>query len=253
MKQFEAVIETLEHLGGITTLGQLNQEVFKIKDCVWNTKTPFASIRRIVQERSEIYRVRPGLWALESHRRQLEKNGIVVEDSTNHTSKEVTEFTHSYYQGLLLQIGNMRRLHTFVPCQDRNKKCVNTSLGEICTESRMPQYTYAELVNRSSTIDAIWFDECSIGNGLLMPKSFFEVEHSTDIQNSLLKYCDLLGFSAGMFIVADRKRKVEFERKLSYSSFKPLKDGNKVKFLEYDRLVRIYEETVRMQEIGISI
>ncbi len=33
MNQQEAVIQTLEKLGGIATLGQLNQEVFKIEDC----------------------------------------------------------------------------------------------------------------------------------------------------------------------------------------------------------------------------
>ena len=55
MKQYEAVIQTLERLGGIATLGQLNQEVFKIKDCEWKTKTPFASIRRIVQENENRY------------------------------------------------------------------------------------------------------------------------------------------------------------------------------------------------------
>ena len=43
MKQYEAVIETLETLGGVATLGELNKEVFKIKDCEWKTKTPFAS------------------------------------------------------------------------------------------------------------------------------------------------------------------------------------------------------------------
>ena len=63
MKQYEAVIETLKRLGGCATFGQLNQEVFKIEDCTWNTKTPFASIRRIVQDRKEIFRIRPGLWA----------------------------------------------------------------------------------------------------------------------------------------------------------------------------------------------
>ena len=61
MKQYEAVITTLEKLGGQATLGELNQEVMKIKECEWNTKTPFASIRRIVQERPEIFKVRPGL------------------------------------------------------------------------------------------------------------------------------------------------------------------------------------------------
>jgi hypothetical protein len=47
MKQYEAVIQTMERLGSVATLGQLNQEIFKIKDCNWGTKTPFASIREI--------------------------------------------------------------------------------------------------------------------------------------------------------------------------------------------------------------
>ena len=32
MKQYEAVIETLDKLGGVATLGELNREVFKISD-----------------------------------------------------------------------------------------------------------------------------------------------------------------------------------------------------------------------------
>lgn len=55
MKQYEAVILTLESLGGIATLGEINQNIFKIEDCKWATKTPFASIRRIVQTNPDIY------------------------------------------------------------------------------------------------------------------------------------------------------------------------------------------------------
>lgn len=44
MKQHEAVIQTLERLGGVATLGQLNQEVFKIKDCEWKTNTPLDKV-----------------------------------------------------------------------------------------------------------------------------------------------------------------------------------------------------------------
>ena len=83
MKQYEAVILTMESLGGIATLQQLNQEVFKIKECAWNTKTPYASIRRIVQQTRGIYKIKPGLYALETHRKQLEANGIVVETDQN--------------------------------------------------------------------------------------------------------------------------------------------------------------------------
>ena len=96
MKQYEAVIETLKRLGGCATFGQLNQEVFKIEDCTWNTKTPFASIRRIVQDRKEIFRIRPGLWALEEYRSLLADRGIVAQDATNSDSEQVQEFNHSY-------------------------------------------------------------------------------------------------------------------------------------------------------------
>ena len=49
MTQVQAVIETIEKLGGIATLTQINQKIFEVKDCNWGTKTPFASIRRIVR------------------------------------------------------------------------------------------------------------------------------------------------------------------------------------------------------------
>lgn len=45
MPQRKAVIQTLERLGGIATLGTLYQEVFKITQCTWKTKTPLFQIR----------------------------------------------------------------------------------------------------------------------------------------------------------------------------------------------------------------
>lgn len=61
MTQNQAVIETIEMLGGIATLNQINQHVFEITDCQWGSKTPFASIRRIVRHTNGIYRIKPGL------------------------------------------------------------------------------------------------------------------------------------------------------------------------------------------------
>lgn len=55
MTHRESLIQTLERLGGIATLGTLYQEVFKITECIWKTKTPFASIRQIVQLTPEKY------------------------------------------------------------------------------------------------------------------------------------------------------------------------------------------------------
>jgi len=39
MKQYEAVIQTLERLGGQATLAELYREVMTIEECEWKTKT----------------------------------------------------------------------------------------------------------------------------------------------------------------------------------------------------------------------
>lgn len=173
MTQAQAVIETIDKLGGIATLNQINQHLFEIEDCVWKTKTPFASVRRIVQQTAGIYKIKPGLYALETHRKQLEQDGIMVQTEKNKESEEVKTFNHSYYQGLLPEIGRMRHLYTFVPNQDKNKLFIKTPLGEIRTLQAIPPYSYSDLVERSSTIDVIWFNDHK------MPHSFYEIEHTT--------------------------------------------------------------------------
>lgn len=245
MKQHEAVIATLEKFGGIATLGQLNQEVFKIQDCEWKTKTPFASIRRIVQLNKEIYKIKPGLYGLLSYKKQNEAKGIVEETDQNKDSKEITEFNHSYYQGLILTIGNLKNYQTYLPNQDKNKLFLNESLGDLSTLNKIPAYSYEILVKRSSTIDAIWFNE------RMMPHSFFEVEHSTDIQNSLLKFNDLQDFYSRMFIVADKLRKEEFEKKRNYVALKDIK--LRVQFLDYETLTKQYEQIIESVNFSVLI
>lgn len=241
MKQNEAVILALEKLEGIATLGQLNQETMKVKECVWKTKTPFASIRRIVQLDKNIYKIKPGLYGLLKYKKENEAKGIIAETAKNKNSTEVIEFNHSYYQGLLLTVGNLKGLKTFVPNQDKNKKFIDRSLGDLRTLDILPAFSFPNLIQRSSTIDVIWFNERK------MPHSFFEIEHSTDIQNSLLKFNDLQDFYSRMVIVATISRKNEYENKIKYSSFKNLIEHNRVKFLDYEALNKQYENLLQQQ------
>lgn len=244
MKQYEAVIETLEKLGGVATLGDLNSEVFKIKECEWKTKTPFASIRRIVQQTKGIYKIKPGLYGLEKYRKQIEDKGIMVETEKNKRSEEFKRFNHSYYQGILLIVGKYRHMNTFVPQQDKNKKFYDgKTLKELATLDEQPVYSYPELIKRSSTIDTIWFNKRN------MPHSFFEIEHSTDIQNSLLKFNDLQDFYVRMAIVADSRRKPEFESKISFHAFDELRLNNRVSFLSYEALIKQYEIEIAKQSL----
>jgi hypothetical protein len=227
MKQYEAVIIALEKLGGQATLADLYRETMKIEDTQWNTKTPFASIRRIVQQRPEIFKVRPGLWALKSYQRKL---GL-VENADKDRSQAAQN--HSYYQGILLTIGNLRGYKTFAPNQDKNRLFVNQPLKDVRTLQEIPPFSYEELTRRCSTVDVVWF------NDRLMPKSLFEVEHSTDIQNSLIKFSDLQDFYTRMVIVADEHRKREFLQKTQSSAFKEV--SKRVDFLGYESLVKQYE------------
>ena len=57
MKQYEAVILTLENGGSCYFRRIKLKEVFKIEECEWKTKHPFCwGMRRIVQQRKEIYK-----------------------------------------------------------------------------------------------------------------------------------------------------------------------------------------------------
>ncbi len=242
MTQSEAVIVTLKKLGGIATLGQLNHEVFKVTDCLWKTKTPFASIRRIVQLNEEIYKVKPGLYALKKFKNVFESQGIVAENKDNINQHKQIDFNHSYYQGLLLQIGKMKNFTTYIPPQDKNKLFLNKHLSSFTDLSKIYDFSYPEIVSRAKTIDVIWFNERKLLS------SVFEIEHSTDIQNSLLKYNDLQDFNSKFYIVGAVERKKEFEQKLKYSSFKDIR--TKIDFIDYNYVSDLHTKMSEMSMIN---
>lgn len=66
--QTQQVIDTLRKMGGYATLGDLYHLVDTKS---WATKTPNESIRRIVQQSNEIFKIQPGLWALEEYREEV--------------------------------------------------------------------------------------------------------------------------------------------------------------------------------------
>ena len=226
LTQTQQVINTLREQGGYATLGNLYHLV---DTSTWATKTPNESIRRIVQQSQEIFKIQPGLWALEECRDEV----MQIFELKPGNKKSEEQFTHGYYQGLLVEIGKFRRLKTYVPAQDQNRIFIDKRLGEITDTTELPDFTYDNLKRRARTIDVIWFNERN------MPSDFYEVEHTTDIKNSLSKFYELQDFSAGFYIVADTSRKKEFEDKLHVSMFAAIE--NRVRFLNYMQVVNLYE------------
>ncbi len=46
---------------------------------------------------------------------------LLADNKTKAKSKEVQLFDHTYYQGLLVQLGNLQNFMTYVPPQDKNR------------------------------------------------------------------------------------------------------------------------------------
>jgi len=81
--------------------------------------------------------------------------------------------------------------------------------------------------------------------------ALFEVEHSTDIQNSLLKFVELQDFNVKFFIVADKARKEEYADKLSLSAFIPIK--TQLQFISYEKLSDWHTKTFELTTIENSL
>lgn len=239
MKQYEAVAQAMRRNGGYATLGDLYRIVPGIEECAWGTKTPFASIRRILQVHSNLFfRIEPGLWALVDEKAHvLRQLGLPLDEARPRPQ----EFSHSYYQGLVVQLGNLRKHPTHVPPQDRNKQFLSETLGSIASLSQLPPFTYENLMARAKSADVIWL------NPRQFPEAFFEIEHTTDIQSSLLRFLDFQDFRAKFFIVSSDARRREYESKLSYSAFSPIR-GN-VKFLDYESLSLLHSKTMESASI----
>lgn len=236
MKQYEQVIEIMKFNDGYATLGFLNQ---KVDISNWKTQTPYASIRRIVQDKRFFFKIRPGLWALNEYRNQV--LGKFNLDKGQGTIAE-EKFSHTYFQGLVVEIGNLKDYTTYIPPQDKNKNFIDKPLKTVAFTTNIYDFSYPNIVNRAKTIDVIWF------NKRKLPNSFFEIEHSTDIQNSLLKYSDLTDFNTTFYIISSKNRIKEYTKKINYRAFDDIKD--RVIFRDYNFISNYHSKISALTSIG---
>lgn len=231
MTQHEAVIEAMRQNGGYATLGELNHIV---PVAAWGTKTPFATIRRIVQQKKEyFFKIRPGLWALKEARHALPASVLALQETAAPTHK-AQEYTHYYYQGLLVEAGNYEGFQTYVPPQDKNQMFLGKRLGDIVTMPTLPAFTYERVLARVRTIDVIWFNKRGF------PHACYEVEHATSFANSLDKYVDLQDFIVDLRVVADGVKNRDYQSKISRTSVADIKE--RVRFLSYEEAAELHSK-----------
>lgn len=227
MEQKEYVIKAMEKNGGYATFQKLNSSVDFSE---WGTKTPYASIRRIVQTNKEFFRIEAGLWGLTEQKETILKK-LDIKDGDK---KSMADFTHGYIQGIITEIGNKKHYSTYIPPQDKNRKFLERKLCDVATVPQIYNFTYPEILKFAKTVDVIWFNERNL------PNAFYEVEHTTDIKNSLDKFYELQDYRAKFYIVAAQERKRQFESILNKSIYNGIRDF--VKFVSYDTLMQQYEK-----------
>lgn len=227
--QWMQVVSALRQLGGIATLSQLNRHLLAPGGAAtqWATKTPEATIRRVVRNTPDhIHVLKPGLYCLQELAAGYANDYILPQEGEVPTN--VAERNHWYYQGLLLEIGNARDYKTYVPAQDRNRVFVNQKLGEVSSTTRLPNFGYQQFVRRARTVDVIWFNRRD------MPAELFEVEFSTDMLNSLTKFNELRDFYTQFRIVAPLHRKSHFDDRIEMDTFHEIR--RRVTFISTDQI-----------------
>jgi hypothetical protein len=236
LNQREAVIEVMEKRGGFATLSQLYQNV-DVRN--WKTKTPDATIRKIVQDEKYFFKIKPGLWALNEYKNKLPDDIInLIEEQKENFDKE-KKYTHYYYQGIISEIGILNQFKSYIPSQDKNRPFLNRKLKDVISLETLPQFTYLNVIKNIKSIDVVWI------NKRQFPSAVFEVENSTNFKNSLTKFYELLDFSTDMIIVSDSIKYRQYSSIIKLSIFTELQ--SRVTFCAYSLLDQYYSNPFKFR------
>lgn len=148
---------------------------------------------------------------------------------------------HSTIQGMLIEIGNFLEYHTYTA--DPHRAFDGKPLGSLCSLRSVPDFTYSDMKKRVSRCDVIWFSRSSHP----FPKYVFEVEATTDFQNSMLKMYELREFETHLLLVAPEERRNLYTQRLSQEPFASV--HRKFGFRSFDQVVKFYFNCVEHYEL----
>ena len=233
----QAVEKAIIELGYMATLKQIYATAPQYKN--FEGLTPHKTINEKVQRDDNFVKIRPGLYGLKKY---LDKLPDEYNPNVKKSSEEENIITHSYIQGMLVEIGNFKGFKTFSP--DKNRVFVNKKLGEITTQPDVPKFTFENILQSTKYIDVIWFNE------RLFPNSVFEIENSTNFRNSLVKFVELQDFATTMTLIAPKETSKinKYQQEIEKSAFASIK--NRVKFFNYEFVEKLYNNQVVAQQFN---
>ena len=151
---------------------------------------------------------------------------------------EVKIESHTDAQGILIELGNLLGYETYVA--DPSKEYRGTTLGDIIRLRAIPGFTYRDTLEIVKKIDVIWFK----GE---YPVSCFEVEHTTNVRDGLLRLYQISPLKGiNFFIIAPSDVYSKFEKEVSRRPFKEIKERYNFKsyeaLAEFFKVARIYHK-----------
>jgi len=242
--------------------------------CLWNEKPinvlPFLKMKPLLPERVFKYPIKGRdymkcIQVLQLIRDELKSKGFSEADFIDvdffmayifykilPKTKEVTKKTekefvlikgkldkissHEEAEGILLELGNMFGFDTYVCTRDRTKRFKEQSLGEIATLKEILPFTYQRLLDTVKEIDVIWFKEG-------YPQYCFEVEHTTDVRDGLLREYQIRNATnAKFFIIAPNEAYSKFENEITKDPFYQIR--SRYIFKSYEELVSLYNSAI---------
>ncbi len=229
----EAIEKVMLKNGYFAPLKLLYKEIWNYKDRVKIIgKTPDYTIQERVQRDKKFTRIGLGIYALTEYLDRLPKQ---IEPKNE---KEKINRKHAEIQGMLLEIGNFKSEVEDTYTNDKKWVFQNKTLGSLATICMVPVFTYEKIVKESTSFaDVIWF------NNRGFPHKIFEVEHSTDFRDALIKFMELQDFMTKFYCVSSEDRKMKFEREKSKNIFKPI--DSRLKFLTYEQVRNDYQNILK--------
>lgn len=191
--------------------------------------TPNRTIDERVQRDTRFTRIGPGFYALTAY---LDKLPNEYNPRIKKSVVEQNAITHTFIQGMLLEIGKLKGYDTYSP--DKNHLYIDKKLSEYITVEHFPQFTYDKILQSSKFIDVIWF------NSRQFPQRVFEIENSTNFRNSLVKFVELQDFNVKMNIIIpnDKAKKEKFNQEIEKVAFADIR--HRVKCYTYDYIEGMY-------------
>jgi hypothetical protein len=230
----QAIEMAIIELGYIATLKQIYITTPNFRKVTG--LTPHKTINERVQRDDNFVKLKAGLYGLKNH---LNKLPDEYNPKIKKSKDEENIITHSYIQGMLIEIGNLNGFTTFTP--DKSGLFIKKKLSEIITQNDIPKFTYDNILQSTKYIDVIWFNERQF------PNSIFEVENSTNFRNSLVKFVELQDFETKMILIAPKEvsKIKKFNQEIEKSAFASIK--NRVKFFDYEFIEKMYNNQIASQ------